>query len=389
MQKFENLGLFFANKAFSLTKCFAYFWVVLLLTGGRSALAQPTAPRWSPEKAWAWYNQQPWPCGFNYIPANAINYTAMWDKTSFSPAVIDRELALASQTGFNCARVVLQYAVWADDSAYFKQTFGRFLALADKHHIKVVPCLFDDCVFNDQHDPKIGVQPEPVIGWYAWAWSPSPGHTLVADTTSYPRLARYVKDVMTAFKTDKRLLLWDLYNEPTNGGLGAKSLPLVRGVCRWAREVNPVQPVSIGYWSENAALHSLIAANADMTTFHSYGPAAKMRETVAQLAQLHRPMICTEWLNRPRGSDVATVLPVLYENKVGAMSWGLVNGKTQTHLPWGHRPGNPEPTVWQHDLYRNDLTPYRPEELAAFARFIKDSKTKSYQKQHAQVAVAQ
>lgn len=353
--------------------------MALLLAGsGRSALAQPASAQWSPQRAWAWYNQQPWPCGFNYIPANAINYTAMWDKTSFSPAVIDRELALASQTGFNCLRVVLQYAVWADDPTYFKKTFAQFLAIADKHHIKVMPCLFDDCVFNDQHDPKIGVQPEPVLGWYAWAWSPSPGHTLVADTTSYPKLEKYVKDVMTAFKQDKRLFVWDLYNEPTNGGLGAKSLPLVRHVFRWARAVNPVQPVTIGYWSDNAALRQLIEDNADITTFHNYDPADKMRETITRLQAQHRPMLCTEWLNRPRGSVVAEVLPVLYEHKVGAMSWGLVNGKTQTQLPWGHRPGDPEPLIWQHDLYRNDLTVYNPAELGLFKELIKKSTTSTY-----------
>ena len=389
MRDFTLARLNFDNKYFSLSKLFVSCWVVLLLAGNaRPARAQAGAPRWSPEKAQTWYKQQPWPCGFNYIPANAINYTAMWDKTSFSPAVMDRELALAATTGFNCARVVLQYAVWADDPAYFRQAFGRFLAIADKHHIRVMPALFDDCVFNDQVDPAIGRQPEPVIGWYAWAWSPSPGHTLVADTTSYPRLEKYVRDVMTTFRTDKRVLLWDLYNEPTNGGLGAKSLPLVRGVCRWARAVDPVQPLSIGYWSDNAPLRAIIEANADVTTFHNYGPAANMRAEVAKLAQLRRPMLCTEWLNRPRGSDVETVLPVLYEHKVGALGWGLVNGKTQTHLPWGHRPGDPAPTVWQHDLYHNDLMPYRPAELALFARLIKDSRSKAYRQQHAQVAVA-
>ena len=375
-----------ASKELRLPKLFTYFWVVLLVAGsGRSARAQPAAStQWSPQRAWAWYNQQPWPCGFNYIPANAINYTAMWDKTSFSPVVIDRELALASQTGFNCLRVVLQYAVWADDPQYFKTTLGKFLAIADKHHMKVMPCLFDDCVFNDQHDPKIGVQPEPVLGWYAWAWSPSPGHTMVADTTSYPKLERYVKDVMTAFKQDKRLFVWDLYNEPTNGGLGNKSLPLVRSVFRWARAVNPVQPVTIGYWSDNAALRQIIEANADITTFHNYSSADKMREAIARLQAQHRPMICTEWLNRPRGSVVADILPILYENKVGAMNWGLVNGKTQTQLPWGHRPGDPEPTVWQHDLYRNDLTVYNPAELGLFKELIKKSTAKAYQTAHAQ-----
>ena len=390
MQHLAIPRLSIASKTFGLSKLFSYLWAVLLLAGnGQRVLAQPASAQWTPQQAWSWYNQQPWPCGFNYIPANAINYTAMWDKTSFSPEVIDRELALASQTGFNCARVVLQYAVWADDPTYFKKTFAQFLTIANKHHIKVMPCLFDDCVFNDQHDPKIGVQPEPVLGWYAWAWSPSPGHTMVADTTSYPKLEKYVKDVVGAFRTDNRLLLWDLYNEPTNGGLGARSLPLVRGVFRWARAAKPTQPVSIGYWSNNAELGALIAANADVTTFHNYGPAESMREAVAKYGQQHRPMICTEWLNRPKGSVVATVLPVLYEHKVGAIGWGLVNGKTQTHLPWGHRPGGPEPLVWQHDLYHADLTPYRPEELAAFAQFIKDSKAKTYQQQHAQAAGGQ
>ena len=385
MHKVTNPKLFIENKASTLNKFPTCFWLVLLLAGNSPrALAQPASTQWTPQRAWAWYNQQPWPCGFNYIPANAVNYTAMWDKTSFSPAVIDRELALASQTGFNCARVVLQYAVWADDPQYFKATLGKFLAIADKHHIKVMPCLFDDCVFNDQHDPKIGVQPEPVLGWYAWAWSPSPGHAMVADTTSYPKLEKYVKDVMTAFKQDKRLFVWDLYNEPTNGGLGNKSLPLVRHVFQWARAVNPVQPVTIGYWSDNVALRQLIEANADITTFHNYDPADKMRETITRLEAQHRPMLCTEWLNRPRGSVVADVLPILYENKVGAMGWGLVNGKTQTHLPWGHRPSDPEPLIWQHDLYRNDLTVYKPAELGLFKELIKKSTTSAYQTAHAQ-----
>lgn len=364
---------------------FGFLWLILLFlfAENKPVLARQPGTQWSPEKAWAWYNQQPWPCGFNYIPANAINYTAMWDKTSFSPEVIDKELQLASQTGFNCARVVLQYAVWENDPAYFKKTLAQFLAIADKHHIKVMPCFFDDCVFNDQHDPKIGVQPEPVIGWYAWAWSPSPGHTMVADTTSYLKLEHYVKDVMKEFRKDKRLFVWDLYNEPTNGGLGAKSLPLVRSVFRWAREINPMQPITIGYWSDNAALAQLIETNADITTFHNYGPAEKMRENITRLQSQQRPMICTEWLNRPRGSIVATVLPELYEQKVGAMSWGLVNGKTQTHLPWGHRPGNPEPAVWQHDLYRNDQTIYDPAEIELFKELIKNSTTRTYQTSHA------
>ena len=149
------------------------------------------SPRWSEQKAKEWAEASPWFCGFNYIPANAINYTAMWDKTGFSPDVIDRELALAEEIGLNCSRVVLQYAVYEDNPRYFLRTFDRFLAICEKHGIKVMPTFFDDCVFGVNTDPATGLQPEPLDGWYAWAWSPSPGHTMVIDTRTHSRLEKY------------------------------------------------------------------------------------------------------------------------------------------------------------------------------------------------------
>lgn len=365
-----------------MKKSVTVFFCIFLFSWGNLLYAQKPATQWTPEQAWEWYDQQPWYVGFNYIPANAINYTAMWDKTSFSPDVIDKELELASRTGFNCARVVLQYVVWEDDPAYFKNTFEQFLAICDKHGIKVMPTFFDDCVFGMNRDPRIGVQFEPFEGWYAWAWSPSPGHSMVVDSTTHPKLERYVKDVMTAFREDDRIFVWDLYNEPTNGGLGDVSLPLVRKVFRWAREVNPSQPITIAYWYDNKALEDIIFANSDIITFHSYDPKEKVEALIKKLKKHKRPIICTEWLNRPRGSVVKSMLPLWFEEKIGALHWGLVNGKTQTHLPWGHRPGDPKPEVWQHDLYHNNLKPYRIEELNLFEQLIEQSKTEEYEIKH-------
>ena len=72
-----------------------------------------------------------------------------------------------------------------------------------------------------------------------------------------------------------------------------------------------------------------------------------------------------------RGSLVETCLPVFAEKRVGCLHWGLVNGKTQTHLNWGHRPGDPEPEVWQHDLYHPDHRPYDTGELELFRNTIR------------------
>ena len=350
--------------------------IILFLFSMYSAYAQQSGYLWSADRAWKWYNENPWICGFNYIPANAINYTAMWDKTSFSPELIDKELALAETTGFNTVRVVLQFMVWENDPRYFRETFAKFLSICTKHKMKVMPAFFDDCVFGENIDPSLGKQPEPREGWYAWAWSPSPGHTMVKDSSTYFRLEIYVKDVIGAFKNDPAITAWDLYNEPTNSGLGEKSLPLVRKVFAWAREVNPSQPLTIAWFGNDKALSDVIFGNSDVITFHCYSNKEETAKVIRMLKQYKRPIICTEWLNRPLGSSVESILPLFYAENIGSLHWGLVNGKTQTHLPWGHRPADlPYKRIWQHDLYTNDYKAYSPYEIELFKTFISKSKT--------------
>ena len=316
------------------------------------------------QEAWDWYRQRNWFCGVNYIPANAINYTAMWDKTSFSPKMIDEELDLMSSLGMNCVRVVMQHAVYADNPKYFKKTFRKFLDICEKHGIVVMPIFFDDCTFGVNTDPKIGVQPEPLEGWYAWAWSPSPGYSIVMDERRHGELEVYVKDVMREFADDKRIMMWDLYNEPTNTTMPERSMPLVRKVFKWAREVNPTQPITTGIWNGNKELEEFLTNNSDIITFHCYANKEHTREFMERMLAKGRPVICTEWMNRPVGSKIKDIMPMLRENGVGSMIWGLVNGKTQTHLPWGRRPEHGKyEGEWQHDIYRNDMTPYDESEL--------------------------
>ncbi len=329
--------------------------------------------RWSPEKAWTWYQQQPWPCGFNYVPGNAISYTEMWMDYSFDPKVIDAELKIAEQVGFNCLRIILPYVVWEHDPAAFNERLDVFLAICDKHGLKAMPIFFDDCQFGPITDPVYGKQPEMVEGWYANGWTPSPGHRMVRDSSTWPKLQQFVTDVIDTFKTDARILCWDLYNEPTNGGLGDVSVPLVEKVFEWARGINPDQPLTVGYWNENKKLNTVIFENSDVITFHNYRPAEHLSDQIKTLKTLGRPLICTEWLNRGIHSIVEACLPVFFEEQVGCLHWGLVNGKTQTDLNWGHQPGDPEPLVWQHDLYRPDFSPYSLTEIQLFEDCIKAS----------------
>ncbi|KAA6342509.1 Xylosidase/arabinosidase [termite gut metagenome] len=325
--------------------------------------------RWSEEKANNWYKSFSWFTGVNYIPSDAINYTAMWDKTGFNPALINKELAIAQSIGFNCVRVVLQYAVYADDPSYFINTLDCFLDICDKHGIKVMPAFFDDCAFGVNADPIIGKQVEPLEGWYAWAWSPSPGHTLVVDQRFHPLLENYVKDVMFKFRNDQRIFVWDLYNEPTNSNLGHRSLPLVKSVFAWAREINPIQPLTMDVWNDNKELNNIVYENADIISFYCYGKKEEMARYIHRLRQYSRPLICSEWMNRTTSSTVDDIMPLLKEKNVGSILWGLVNGKTQTHLPWGFRPEKlPYTGIWQHNLYHSDFKPYNVSEIEVIKR---------------------
>jgi hypothetical protein len=76
-----------------------------------------------------------------------------------------------------------------------------------------------------------------------------------------------------------------------------------------------------------------------------------------------RPLICTEYMARPRNSLFSTVLPMLKKENVGAINWGFVSGKTNTIYAWDTpMPDGSEPKLWFHDIFHKDGTPYKPEE---------------------------
>jgi hypothetical protein len=321
----------------------------------------PAADRWPAGKACDWYQQVPRPCGFNFLPSTAVNTTEMWQADTFDAATIDRELGWAEAIGFNSCRVFIQYLVWQADPERFLERFDRFLRIAAKHRISVMPVLFDDCAFSGK-EPYLGKQDAPVPGVHNSGWTASPGHNRVVDRKAWPDLERYVTQVVGRFASDRRVIAWDLYNEPTNGAIGDRSLPLAEATFAWARRAGPSQPITLGVWNANAKLHRIALDLSDVVTFHNYGGADAVRRHIADLKVHGRPVICTEWMRRPE-ARFETHLPVFKAENVGWYSWGLVNGKTQTHLPWGSKPDAPDPPEWFHDLLRKDGTPLLPAEV--------------------------
>ena len=340
------------------------------------ALAED-ATRWSEDKANGWYAKQPWLVGCNFLPSTAVNSVEMWQKDTFDPETIDRELGWAEKIGMNSCRVFLNYVVWEDDRDGLLERFDQFLAIASKHGISVMPVLFDDCAFSAKGasgrvNPRAGKQADPIPGVHNSRWVPCPGPAMVRDHSTYGRLETYAKGLIDRFAKDDRILLWDLYNEPGNSGLGDESFPLVEAVFRWAREVNPTQPLTVGtagaqVVAPGGKIDKRRLELSDINTFHTYGPRQALADDIAHFKRLGRPALCTEWMARTLGSNWAADLPLLKDEKVGCYNWGLVKGRSQTHYPWSSTPWKEEPAVWFCDLLHPDGTPYDEDEIKAIS----------------------
>ncbi|RXS97169.1 cellulase family glycosylhydrolase [Silvibacterium dinghuense] len=350
--------------------------------------------RWTQQQANDWYAKQPWLVGSNYIPSNAINQLEMWQAESFDPQENDRELGWAEAIGMNTMRVFLHDQLWQQDPEGFKKRIDTFLAIAAKHHIRPVFVLFDSCW---DPNPKLGPQHPPIPGVHNSGWVQAPGAAALEDASQYPRLKAYVEGVVGAFAKDDRVLAWDLWNEPDNGNDSSYGkeepknktelvLKLLPQVFAWAREENPTQPLTSGIWQGDWSSTSTMSPMArvqveesDVISFHNYGWPEEFEQRITQLEQLHRPLLCTEYMARGAGSLFETILPIAQKHHVAAINWGLVAGKTQTYLPWDswQRPYVVEqPTVWFHEVFHTDGTPYRKYETDLIRRLTAESNSK-------------
>lgn len=325
--------------------------------------AQQERAVWSKEKANEWYSKQDWIRGCNFIPSTAINQLEMWQAETFDPVTIDRELGYAEGIGLNAMRVFLHHLAWQIDPDGFKKRVNEYLTIADKHHIKTMFVFFDDC-WDENY--AAGKQRDPKPGIHNSGWVRDPGKLFYdTDPTVITTLEKYVKDILTTFKNDNRILFWDVYNEPGNSGYKDKSLPLLAKIFSWGRQINPDQPLSAGVWSPGLKnLNAFQLSNSDIITYHNYGDEKEHTQVIDSLKKYGRPMICTEYMARTRGSRFENIMPLLKQNNIGAINWGFVSGKTNTIYAWDTpMPDGSEPKVWFHDIFRKDGTPYSEDEI--------------------------
>lgn len=341
--------------------------------------------RWSEERAWAWQKENGWLVGTNFNPSTSINQLEFWQEETFDPETINLELQWSAELGMNLHRVYLHNLLWEKDSLGFLNRLDSYLKMSSSKGIKTLFVLLDD-VWHPV--PKLGKQPDPVPFVHNSGWVQSPGAEILGDSLRHRELKNYIKGVINHFAQDKRVVAWDLYNEPDNvayqkGRINLEvknkhiySLSLLKKVFRWAREVNPSQPLTVGPWKGNhknwGTLDSLppidrfVLKNSDIISFHAYdGDINVVKRKIKELKKYNRPLLCTEYLARGHGNTFQKLLPVFKKNQIAAINWGLVAGKTNTIFPWSswEKEFDSLPKVWHHDIFLPDKRPYDEDEI--------------------------
>jgi len=359
--------------------------------------------RWDVERAQRWRNEHPWEVGANFTPSSASNQLEMWQASTFDLTTIDRELGFAAQSGMSVMRVFLHDVLFTEDPSGFLHRIDKYLEVSAKHSISTMFVLFDGCW---RPEGQLGTQPEPLQRYHNSQWLQAPLLQTLRNVDRWCDLEAYVKGVIGRFGSDSRVHSWDLYNEVDNWQLElliwfrvfcarstAKDFDLrfrlLQSAFRWSREVNPSQPLTVCEWEfMGKRFRDFVQEHADIATFHIYGDMKATKKELFRMKKAYpgRPLLLSEYMARHLGSTFEANLALLKENDVGAINWGLVQGRTGTIWPWwswvlpwqwlysmmqllGIRPRLP--SLWFHDVFWQDGTPFSFTEMELIKRLTR------------------
>lgn len=265
-----------------------------------------------------------WMRGANYVPSYAQNDIQIW--MEYDPAVIDRELGYAERLKLNTVRVFLNVAVFEKQPEKFLADFESFLSLCHKHQIKMMPVLFDSCF-----DP----QEVDVNSYRGKNWIPSPGFGRLGNE-DWPAMEKFIRAVVGKCRDDKRIVLWDVMNEPESTGQWGKAegktriLGFVRRALNRVRDERPIQPLGIG-WASSRNIAST-ADLSDVLIVHNYSNPKGLEADIGYIKDWGRatknPIILNEFVGRPQ-QRIEEALPVVAKEKIGWCFWELMIGSTQ------------------------------------------------------------
>jgi len=325
--------------------------------------------------------------GAEYQPSKSSNEDWLWHYDNYREDVI-RELTIVKKImGFTALRIFLHSKIYFADPSKLITVMRDLLTISHEKGYGLGFVFFDDCWNHtglNLSSPCI-----PVKGKHNGCWKASP-QTEERDQRGISGFREYVTHVVQTFKSDPRVLWWEIYNEPKAKppNILNYSVALRHAAFHWALEANPSQPV-ISCWDEalDYRNNTPYRSNTQLNDHHQYqlpwggtdnvvfqNTTGLMRggivtEAGARWYQGRKhgfgsPLTVIDWLTKLRANPKAPFVP-------GVMiDWEVMVSNSNTRWQWTAKPGDPEPAIpWHEHVFPNG-SPVSYTEAAAIRRYV-------------------
>lgn len=303
--------------------------------------------------------------GANYTAAYAVNQVQFWH--DFREDVIEKEMAAAGKYyGIKTLRVYLHNINFDREKDVFLANIEKYLKICDKYEIKPGFVFFDDC--HRHADIFLEKPTGPVKGYHngRWAACPQDRHR---NPKNLEKFKPYVQDVIRPHRNDKRVLWWEVFNEPDMRR--PFTVKLRKLGYEWAKELKPIQPV-LSCWDDGPETDIVNAHNylADFAGWDRQADLNRAKGCVFTEAGARwyaprpsngEPCEIIHWLEGRRSSGKST--PGVY------LCWELFVGNSNCRWYWETKHGTPEPTLPWCGLMWPDATPVSFAEAEACLKY--------------------
>lgn len=228
--------------------------------------------------------------GFNYMPPYAYVVNDVMDR--FSAKIFENNFAVAAEIGTNSLRIFFSSESYFRNGRAFLKNFEKILSVAEVNKLTVMPVLFNRWTDYGYHVGQLDLS-----------------SILYAEVAG--SLLGYVKDVLTAFKGDGRILMWDLCNEPFFPvmdddkalweGIKKRECAFWRRILEEARGVGDgAVPLTVGFGGPPENTPEELFGLVDVIGIHPYedyegeGFAGFIRKFERIGEKYAKPLLCTE-----------------------------------------------------------------------------------------------
>lgn len=304
-----------------------------------AAAAEPATADWNVGCGRNWSQIR----GFNYQPSYGSSGFELWQK--FDAATIETELGRGKRyfPKINALRWWQSWDSFIRDPQRYADNFETTLRLADKFGLAVMPVLF-----NRWHDATLdygGIYVDHFLPKISWVYRPN-----LFDA--------YLDAIVGGHQDDRRILAWDLCNEPYAYGMPREKMPAgivdaetawLKGLHTKCKQLGAKAPITVGI--HPGVPLELVEPICDLLSIHPYwihsaknpNKAAyekKLDDDVAFARRVKKPLLSTEccWGSLDDAVRVESIRYTLAQLKQRQIGW-LVYLLHHSLIADAHGPG--------------------------------------------------